>query len=120
MYITKVPSIYTFPHSEIIFICSAKPLVLKLLITQLTANCIFLYLTLYRTILTFHDLRKKAFEDILRKEENARNQHFLPFPTMFSSFPKINFKFSVAFDLSSANTFNLDMSKILLFGRVNS
>ena len=35
---------------------------------------------------------------------------------MFSTFSETNFKFSVTITLSSANTFNLDRSKILSFG----
>ena len=29
--------------------------------------------------------KKKAFENLVGKGENAGNQHFLPFPTMFSA-----------------------------------
>ena len=36
---------------------------------------------------------------------------------MFSTLPKTNFNFSVAFILSSAGALNLDQSKILSFGR---
>ena len=36
---------------------------------------------------------------------------------MFSILPKPNFTFSFTFFLSSANAFNLDQSKILLFGK---
>ena len=36
---------------------------------------------------------------------------------MFSTLPKTIFKFSVQFILLSANAFNLDQSKILLFGK---
>ena len=36
---------------------------------------------------------------------------------MFSTNPKTNFNFSVTFILSSADAFNLDQSKILLFGK---
>ena len=36
---------------------------------------------------------------------------------MFSTLLKTNFKFSVNFILSPANTFNLDQAKILLFGK---
>ena len=36
---------------------------------------------------------------------------------MFSILPKTNFNFSAKFDLSSANTFNLDQSKNLSFGK---
>ena len=53
-------------------------------------------------------LRNKPFENIVGKEENAGNQHFLLFPTMFSTHPKTNFNFSVTFILSSASSFNLE------------
>ena len=36
---------------------------------------------------------------------------------MFSNLPKINFYFSVTFDLLSANALLLDQSKILSFGK---
>ena len=39
-----------------------------------------------------------------------------PFPTMFSTLPKLNFNFSLASVLSSANAFNLVSAKKLLFG----
>ena len=61
-------------------------------------------------------LRKTPLENILRKGENAGNQQFL-IPTMFSTLPKTNFNFLVTFNLSSANGFSLDQSKILLFGK---
>ena len=35
-------------------------------------------------------LSGKAFEKIERKGENADQQHFLPFSTIFSSLPKTN------------------------------
>ena len=38
-------------------------------------------------------------------------------PTMFSTPPKPNFNFLFRFVLSSANAFNLDVSKFLLFGK---
>ena len=62
-------------------------------------------------------LKKKPFENIEGKGENAGNQHFFPFPTVFSTLPRTNFHFSVTFILSSANAFNLDQSKNLLFGK---
>ena len=53
-------------------------------------------LTLYHTIPSFNDLKKKPFENV-RKEENVGNQHFLLFTR-----PKTNFKLLVTFNLSSA------------------
>ena len=40
-------------------------------------------LTIYHTISTLMTLRKKSFENIERKGENAGNQHFLLFPQYF-------------------------------------
>ena len=37
------------------------------------------YLTLFLKILGFHNLEKKPFENMLRKEEYDGNQHFLLF-----------------------------------------
>ena len=62
-------------------------------------------------------LRKKPFENIVGKGENAGNQHFLVIPQCFLSFPKTNFNFSVKFNLMSANALNLDQSKNLLLGK---
>ena len=54
-------------------------------------------------------MREKPCKNVVGKEENAG---FLLFCTMFSTEPKPNFSFSFTFILSSANTFNLDKSKI--------
>ena len=56
---------------------------------------------------TFNDLKKKPFENIEGKGENAGNQHFL----LFSTLPKTNLNFSATVNLPSANAFNLDQSK---------
>ena len=45
-------------------------------------------LTFYHTVPTFTALYKKPFENIVRKEENASNQHFLLFPKCLQPFPK--------------------------------
>ena len=63
-------------------------------------------------------LKKKPFENIMGIGENAGNQHFLLFPQYFITLPNTKFNFFLAFILSSANAFNLDQSKILLFGQV--
>ena len=73
-------------------------------------------LTLYQAI-PFNDLEKKPFENNVGKGENAGNQHFLLFPTMFSTLPSINFSFLVTLMLPYANDFNFDQSKILSFGK---
>ena len=60
-------------------------------------------------------LGKKPFENIVRKRENAGNQHFL-ISAQCSSFRKTNFRFSVIFIiLLPANAF--DWSKDLSFGK---
>ena len=38
--------------------------------------------------MTFNDIEKEAFENIVGKGENAGNQHFLVFQQCFLSFPK--------------------------------
>ena len=51
------------------------------------------------------------------KEENAGNQHFLLFPTVFSTLSQREIVILAIFNLSSANAFNLVMSN-LPFGKV--
>ena len=46
-------------------------------------------------------LKKKAFENIDGKGENASKQHFLLFPTMFSNQSKIEIINCVPFNLQS-------------------
>ena len=75
-----------------------------------------LLLTLYHTIPTFSHPEKEAFWKHCGEKERI-NQHFLLFPTMFSTLPKSNFNFWFTFILSSANAFNFDQSKILSFGK---
>ena len=62
-------------------------------------------------------LRKKAFENIVGKGEKCWLPAFSPFPTMFSTLLKTNFNFLITFILLSASSFNLDSSKVLLFGK---
>ena len=82
-------------------------------------SALFAYiLTLCHTIPTFNYPKKKnPLKNVLRKGENAGNQHFFPFPTMFSTLPKTNFNFLVIFMLLSANAFNLDMYEKSSFGK---
>ena len=70
-----------------------------------------LLLTFNYTILTFMTLGKKAFENVVRKGENAGNQHFFLFPQCVFTLEKSNF----IFILLSGNAFNLEKSKILSF-----
>ena len=59
-------------------------------------------------------LNEKSFENIVGKEKMMLPA-LSPFLTVFSTFPKTSFDFLFKFILSSANAFNLDQSKILLF-----
>ena len=67
-------------------------------------------LTLYHIIPTLMTYRKKPFENIEGKGENAGNQHFILFPQCFLPSPKTNFDLSLTFILSSGDAFNLDQS----------
>ena len=60
-------------------------------------------------------MKKKAFESIVGKGENAGNQHFILLPQCFLSYQREKLSFNQ--HLSSANAFNLDQSKILPFGK---
>ena len=68
-------------------------------------------LTLYYAIPSFNDPKKEAFENIMGKGENAGNEHFFPFPTMFSIRPKTEIIISATFNLSSAYALNLVQSE---------
>ena len=59
----------------------------------------------------------EAFENIVRKGENAGNQPFLLFPQYFLPVPKQISVLSVTFIVSSANLFILDQSKFFPFGK---
>ena len=73
--------------------------------------------------MTFNDPEKEAlkpFENIVGKGENAGNQHFLIFPQYFLPvLQRISVRKLHLF-LSSADAFNLGLSKILSFNRVNA
>ena len=58
-----------------------------------------------------------VFENIVGTGEKAGNQHFLFFPTMFSTSSETQIIIWTAFKMSSANALKLDWSKILLFGK---
>ena len=61
-------------------------------------------------------LKKKPFENIVGKGENAGNQHFLLSRQCFLLISV----FKLTFILSPANASNLDQSKNLSFGKVLS
>ena len=61
--------------------------------------------------------KKKAFKNIVRKRENAGNQHFLFSPQNFLPIAKRTSVVKMHFILSSANALSLDQSKNLSFGK---
>ena len=71
------------------------------------------WLTLYHTVPSLKTLKKKAFENIVGKGENAGHQHFLLFPQCFLPDQRQKIIILVTLTLSSANAFNLVESKIL-------
>ena len=102
---------YNYVHSDLDLCCPKTPLFWPFVHTGL----IDLLFTAQSRLLT--TLRKKPFENIVGKGENAGNQHFLLFPQCFLSFPQqISIVQSQLF-FSSANAFNLDLSEILSFGK---
>ena len=62
-------------------------------------------------------LKKKAFKNTVKKGENADNLHFLLFPQCFLLYQKRENVTLASFHFSSANAFNLVMSKNLSFGK---
>ena len=60
--------------------------------------------------------KEKAFENIVGKEENAGNQHFLLFPTMFSILSKTNFN-SLDYFFCHLKMLLIIMCKILFFAK---
>ena len=61
-------------------------------------------------------LGKKPFENIVEKGEIACTSNFSFSHNVFSSIKDRNYHFLLYFNLSSANAFNLVLSKILLCG----
>ena len=70
--------------------------------------------TLYHTILNSTTLRKKTFENVLGKGENAGKLHFLHFQKCLLPFQKQISMSYFTFILSSASALILDWAKILL------
>ena len=61
----------------------------------------------------------KSFENTVGKEEIARNEQFLPFPTVFSTLFENFLPFMSNEKMSSANSFSLEESKICRLGEVD-
>ena len=59
----------------------------------------------------------RLFENIVGKEVNALNKHFLLFPQCFLSYPKQILPCGSPLILSSAKALNLNWSKVLSFGK---
>ena len=64
----------------------------------------------------FYAPEENHFENIVRKDENARNEPFLFYPLSFS-LAKRNCTACAAIKLLSTNAFNLDEAKILSSGQ---
>ena len=62
-------------------------------------------------------LKMNGLENIVGKGVNTCNQHFLLFSIRFSSLSKREIVLSAILPLSSANSYNLVMSKILSFAK---
>ena len=78
-------------------------------------NYLLPFVTQSRLLTAF---KKKHFEIIEGRGENAGNQRFLLFPQCFIRFlNKISLFFSAAFTFSSTIAFNFDQSKILSVGK---
>ena len=62
-------------------------------------------------------MRKKLFENILEKGENADDQHFLLLPRCFLPYDRQIKCFELNSNFLSANAFNLDKAKIMSCGK---
>ena len=62
-------------------------------------------------------LKMTTLQKTVGKGENAGVPAFSPFPTVFSTLSKREIIIRGTYDLSSANTFNLVLSKNLSFGK---
>ena len=62
-------------------------------------------------------LKQRAIQNILGKEENAGNQHFLLFPQCFLLYQRKEIIISAALNLSPANAFNFVKAKFVWFGK---
>ena len=67
--------------------------------------------------LVFTCLQYKSFQNTVGKGEIARNEQFLIFPLCFSNCFETFLLFSSIFELPSANSFSLEVSKICRLGK---
>ena len=67
--------------------------------------------------LVFTCLQYKSFENTVGKGDIARDEHFFPFPTVFSILLEHFLPFSAKWKLSCANAFNLEESKTCRLGK---
>ena len=72
-------------------------------------------LTLYRSILTFNNLREEGFGKHYGQNRKCWKPAFSPLPTVFSTLSRREITILAIFDLCIANAFNMVTSKILLF-----
>ena len=98
-------------QTHLVLTCFQKALLLGIFSFSQEVLC---PLSLYHTIPTFTTMRKKPLENIVGKGENAGSQHFLLFPTMFSTHHQIIFHFFLnTFVVLSVNVLDLNKSEIL-------
>ena len=74
-------------------------------------------LTLYHTILTYNNPKKGGFLKTFWKREKVLVTSIFSFSQNVFCPSETNFNFKVKFILLSAKAFNLDLSKILSFGK---
>ena len=77
----------------------------------------FIFLTLFQTIPGFFGVCSTSLENTVGKGEIARNEQFLLFPLCFLPVWRSFLSFSSNMKLSSANSFNLEESKICRLGK---
>ena len=75
-----------------------------------------MFLTHYHTIPTFNDPKEEGFGKHCGKRRKCWYTVFSPFATVFSTLSKREIVILAKFNLSSANAFNLALSKLLSFG----
>ena len=76
-----------------------------------------MHLIFYHTVPTFNDPEERAFSKHCGKKRKWWYPAISSFPTMFSIFSGPHFTICITFNLSSANAFKLDWSKISLLDK---